>query len=135
MLPDIAIDALKEHRTRQLERRLLQVGNQWKNLDLVFCNLYDSYQNPHRLITLFDKLLKDAGLPDIRFHDLRHSAATKLLSMEVHPKVVQGILGHSNFGITMNLYSHVIPGMQKNALEKWDELRKEGRYDSDNQAT
>lgn len=54
-------------------------------------------------------LLKQAGLPDIRFHDLRHSTATLLLSLGVHPKVVQEILGHSVIGMTLDIYSHVLP--------------------------
>jgi len=61
--------------------------------------------------------LSEAKLPSIRFHDLRHSAATLLLSMGVHPKIVQEILGHSNVGITLNVYSHVLPSMQKDAMD------------------
>ena len=58
------------------------------------------------------------GLPHMRFHDLRHSAATLLLSMGVPMKVVQELLGHSNISITMDTYSHVLPSMQKEAIEK-----------------
>jgi integrase len=61
--------------------------------------------------------LSEAKLPSIRFHDLRHSAATLLLSMGVHPKIVQEILGHSNVNITLNVYSHVLPSMQKGAID------------------
>ena len=63
-------------------------------------------------------LLKKAGLPDIRFHDLRHSAATLLLSAGVHPKVVQEILGHSQISMTLDMYSHVLPTMQLEAINK-----------------
>ena len=56
----------------------------------------------------------------LRFHDLRHSAATLLLSMGVPAKVVQEILGHSTFGTTMNRYSHVLPTMQQEAMDKMD---------------
>ena len=65
----------------------------------------------------FKKLLNEAALPNIRFHDLRHSAATLLLGMGVHPKIAQEILGHSNVGITLNVYSHVLPSMQKDAMD------------------
>ncbi len=58
------------------------------------------------------------SLPRIRFHDMRHSAATLLLSMGVHPKVVQEILGHSNIRMTMDTYSSVLPSMQKDAMTK-----------------
>ena len=71
-------------------------------------------------------LLKKAGLPDIRFHDLRHSAATLLLSVGVHPKVVQEILGHSQISITMDVYSHVLPGMQQDAMSRLNDALKEG---------
>ena len=57
-------------------------------------------------------------MPDIRFHDLRHSAATLLLGMGTHPKVVQEILGHSQISMTMDIYSHVMPSMQKDAMTK-----------------
>ena len=62
--------------------------------------------------------MKKAGLPDIRFHDLRHSSATMLLSVGVHPKVVQEILGHSQISMTMDIYSHVLPTMQQEAIGK-----------------
>ena len=64
----------------------------------------------------FKRLLSEAKLPDVRFHDLRHSAATLLLGMGIHPKIVQEILGHSSIAVTMNVYSHVLPTMQQNAM-------------------
>ena len=67
-------------------------------------------------------LLKAAGLPRIRFHDLRHSAATILLSMGVHPKVVQELLGHSSISMTIDTYSHILPSMQQEAMHKLDDL-------------
>lgn len=67
---------------------------------------------------MFKALLKKANVPDIRFHDLRHSAATLLLGMGTHPKVVQELLGHSQISMTMDIYSHVMPSMQKDAMEK-----------------
>jgi len=66
----------------------------------------------------FRAVLKKAGLPPIRFHDLRHSATMLLLGMGVHPKIVQEILGHSTISMTLNTYSHVLPTMQKEAMEK-----------------
>ena len=68
----------------------------------------------------FQKVLKDADLPHMRFHDLRHSAATILLGMGVNAKVVQELLGHSQIGMTLGTYSHVLPSMHKNAMDKWD---------------
>jgi integrase len=74
---------------------------------------------------MFHKVLKKAGLPDIRFHELRHSAASFLLSMGVHPKVVQEILGHSTISMTLDTYSHVLPSMQQEAMDKMDDFFKE----------
>lgn len=70
----------------------------------------------------FKRLLKEAGLPGIRFHDLRHSAATILLSMGVNVKVIQELLGHSQISMTLGTYSHVLPGMQNEAMDTWDNL-------------
>ena len=61
-------------------------------------------------------------MPDIRFHDLRHTAATLLLQQGVNPKVVQERLGHSDVTLTLNTYSHVMPSMQDDAAEKLDQL-------------
>ena len=66
-------------------------------------------------------MLKKAGLPDIRFHDLRHSAATMLLAMKAHPKVVQELLGHNQISMTMDIYSHVLPTMQEEAMDKMND--------------
>jgi site-specific recombinase XerD len=65
--------------------------------------------NPSKVVDRFKTLLKRAGLLDIRFHDLRHSSATILLSIGVHLKVVQELLGHNQISMTMDIYSHVLP--------------------------
>ena len=74
------------------------------------------------MFTQFKKLLKQAELPDIRFHDLRHSAATLLFSLNIHPKVVQEMLGHSQISITMDIYGHVLPTMQEEAVSKLNDV-------------
>jgi integrase len=71
---------------------------------------------------LLGSLPKKAGLPDIRFHDLRHGAATLLLSLGVHAKVVQEMLGHTQISMTMDIYSHVLPSMQQDAVNRLNEL-------------
>ena len=70
----------------------------------------------------FPRLLEKANLPTIRFHDLRHSTATLLLSLGVHPKVVQELLGHSQISVTLDTYSHVMPDMQREAMAQMDTL-------------
>ena len=67
-------------------------------------------------------LIERAGLPRMRFHDLPHTAATLLLAQGVHPKIVQEMLGHSTISLTLDTYSHVIPGLQAEAAEKMEAL-------------
>ncbi|GAC1350604.1 MAG: hypothetical protein NVSMB27_34660 [Ktedonobacteraceae bacterium] len=66
--------------------------------------------------------MQKASLPHIRFHDLRHSAATLLLSVGVHPKIVQEILGHNQISMTMDVYSHVLPSMQQDAMQRLNKI-------------
>lgn len=73
----------------------------------------------------FKPLLKQAGLPDMRFHDLRHTAATLLLTKGVHPKIVQEMLGHSTISITLDTYSHVLPNLQGEAVRAMDSIFEE----------
>ncbi len=120
-LPLFVLDMLKQHRVIQ-EEVMQKAGIQWQDHDLVFCNQYGSFLRPDRVRKQFQKLLAEAGLPYMRVHDLRHSAATLLISMGVPVKVVQEILGHSNISTTLNIYSHVLPGMQDEAMGKWDHL-------------
>jgi integrase len=68
----------------------------------------------------FEPLLKKAGLPRIRFHDLRHTSATLLLGQGVHPKIVSEMLGHTRISTTLDLYSHVTPTMQREAAAAFD---------------
>jgi integrase len=107
-----AAEALKEHRDRQLEERESLTGI-WRDHDLVFCSTIGTPLNRHNLIPRsFKPLLQKAGLPrTVRFHDLRHTCATLLLSKGVHPKFVQELLGHATISITLDTYSHVLPGM------------------------
>ena len=131
VLPSFVIEKLKLHRDQQLEAQA-QSGDEWEDLGYVFTGLHGGRLNPRYLVKMFDRLLKEAGLPHMRFHDLRHSAATLLLSMDVNAKVVQEILGHSNISMTMDTYSHVLPSMQREAMGKWEnELLSDGEEDED----
>jgi integrase len=123
-LPSFVLDMLERHRASQdeVKQKAQEAGSQWQDHDLVFCNQYGSFLRPDRVRKQFQKLLAEAGLPHMRFHDLRHSAATILLSMGVPVKVVQEILGHSNISTTLNIYAHVLPNMQNEAMGKWDHL-------------
>src|SRR5205814_1410474 len=112
-LPALAVTALREQRTAVIEARLI-AGAVWCDQDLVFPNAVGGpFERQNIQRRSFKPLLKRAGLPDIRFHDLRHSAATLLLSLGEHPKVVQERLGHATIGVTMDIYSHVMPNIQR----------------------
>lgn len=120
-LPPFVVEALKQHRLRQLEAKL-KAGPAWQEHDYVFCTTIGTHLHPDRDARQPLKiLLKQAGLPEIRFHDLRHSSATMLLGMKIHPKIVQEILGHSQISITLDIYSHVLPTMQEEAMNKINE--------------
>jgi integrase len=120
-LPHFVIAMFKEHRAHQLEARL-KAGPAWEDHDIVFCDARGRFLDPNYLHRLFQQFLMEAGLLPMRFHDLRHSAATILLSMGVNPKVIQELLGHSRISVTLDIYSHVLPGMQDEAMGKWDDL-------------
>jgi integrase len=121
LIPQPVIDILKSHRMRQHAERL-KAGSAWQQHDLVFCTNGGKQYWPQTIRHRFYVLLKQAGLPRMHFHDLRHNAATLLASMGVNPKVVQEILGHSGIEMTMNVYTHTLPSMQKEAAEKMKNL-------------
>lgn len=124
-LPQFVVDALLAHRERQAEKRL-KAGDRWKEYDLVFTNRVGGYMShEYYLGKKFKETLKKANLPEMRFHDLRHSAATILLVMGVHPKQAQEILRHSNISTTMNRYSHVLPSMQRKVMDDLDTFFKD----------
>jgi integrase len=123
VLPSVALEALKDHRERQEQVRL-KAGDTWQGRGLVFCDGSGGFFSPDVVLYSFGKLLSEIGLPHMRFHDLRHSAATILLVAGVHPKVVQERLGHSTIAMTLDVYSHVLPSMQQEAAGKIDDLFK-----------
>ncbi len=122
MLTDAAVAALRRHRVSQAQERL-RLGSAWEDGDLVFANeVGGAVEASNLLRRSFRPLLKAAGLPTIRFHDLRHTAATLLLGRGVHPKIVSEMLGHSQIAVTLDTYSHVTPSMQRDATRAMDEV-------------
>ncbi len=121
ILSDIALQALQDQHVLQ-DKMKTKAGERWQEQDLVFTNRSGGFFDPETLVKHFHLLLDKAGLPHIRFHDLRHSAATILLTMGVHPKVVQELLGHSTIAMTMDTYSHLLPSMQKDAAGKMNDV-------------
>jgi integrase len=106
--------ALREHRARQAEERLI-VGPGWQDSGLVFTWGDGRPLHPERFSRWFERLAREAGLPKIRLHDVRHSYVTAALAAGVPAKVVSERLGHANIAITMDTYSHVLPGMDERA--------------------
>jgi integrase len=101
----------------------VQAGPAWEDQNRVFSNTVGGPLEKGNVDRRsFKPLLKRAGLPSIRLHDLRHTAATLLLSLGEHPKVVQERLGHATISVTMDVYSHVMPDMQRHAAAKLDAL-------------
>jgi integrase len=106
-----AIEALETHLERQL-REIGILGDRYEDQGLLFTTSTGGPINPSNLRQRgFARLLQEARLPHIRFHDLRHTCATLLLAQGTHPKYVQELLGHATIAITLDTYSHVIPGM------------------------
>jgi integrase len=122
MLSQIAIDALDRRREAQKHERA-QSHDNWEERDFVFTSRNGKPLYATNIVNRsFPKLLAVAGVPRIRFHDLRHTAATLLLGQGVHPKIVSEMLGHASIGITLDLYSHATPTIQKQATAAFDRL-------------
>lgn len=122
-LPAFLLDVLQQHHTQQIT--LQKATEEWEDRDLVFSNLSGGYLHPNHLGDAFRCLLKEAGLPPMHFHDLRHSAATILLAKGVNIKVIQELLGHSDIAITLRVYGHLMPSMQGDVVETWENLFRE----------
>lgn len=116
-VPTVCLDALRLHRVRQNERRLA-LGPAWQDSDLVFDRGDGRVLHPNVVVRRFLRLASGADLPRIRFHDLRHTAATLMLANGEHPKIVQERLGHSDISMTLNRYSHVTMDMQREAADR-----------------
>jgi integrase len=116
-LDEHTIKVLQDHRQRQRADKQ-SAGDSWDGLnDLVFRTEIGHWIHPDRFSRDFARLASASGLPPIRLHDLRHTHATLALKAGVHPKVVSERLGHATVGITLDLYSHVTPGIARDAAE------------------
>lgn len=122
-LPPQAVKVLKEHRQKQtLERAML--GIPLTDDDLVFSQPDGKALLPDTVSHAWTKLVARAGLKHFRLHDARHTHASLLLKQNVHPKIVQERLGHATISTTLDLYSHVAPGLQEAAAKGFDEMLK-----------
>ena len=115
------LQVLRDHQDRQRTIQLA-AGRKWQDYGMIFSTRIGTPIHPRNLVREFKKLLSDAGLPPIRFHDLRHTAASLMLNNNIPLIVVSRHLGHSRPSITLDKYGHLIPTMHVDAIEKLDEL-------------
>jgi integrase len=122
-LPALVVEELRRHRITQAES-LLRLGVRQSDAMHV-CSRHDGLSwRPDTLTVVFGRLVRTAGLPRVRFHGLRHAHASHLLAANIHPKVVQERLGHASIALTLDLYSHTVPGMQEEAAASADSLMR-----------
>lgn len=120
-LAPMAVATLQRHRKRQAAQRL--AADYWEDHDLIFCNEVGRHIEATNLLRRsWYPLLERAGLPRVRFHDLRHTAASLMLLQGVNVKVVSEMLGHSSVSLTLDVYSHVLPGLQAEAAARMEAL-------------
>lgn len=120
-LPKSVIALLRQHRIQQLQDRLL-AGEQWQDHDLVFCGRIGTPIVPRNFLRERQALLRRAGIPNIRFHDLRHSFVSLMIAAGVPLKVVQELAGHSDPRITQQIYTHVTEDQKREAASIMDTL-------------
>ena len=113
---------LREHKAKQAELRQSLGYPSLSDNDLVFNHYDGSPLLPNSVTHAWVKLVRRCGLHDIRLHDARHTHASLLLKQGVHPKIVQERLGHGSIQITLVTYSHVAPGLQQAAANKFDDI-------------
>jgi integrase len=120
MLPRPVVASLREHRGRQLQERL-RAGAAWEGEkwgELVFCDEIGGPLSGFRVSRRFRKLLALAGLPPMRYHELRHGAASLMAAQGVPARVAMEVLGHAQISTTLNIYTHVAPEVQRDAADR-----------------
>lgn len=117
-IPAETINALKDYHLF-IKKEKLRLGNAYNDLDLIVCTTRGGIVSRNYFRTKFYEVIKKADVPKIKFHDLRHTHASLLLKQGVHPKIVSERLGHTNVSVTLNIYSHVLPNIQEEAVAKF----------------
>ena len=121
-LPAFVVDALRRHKDRQSFEAASTP--RWKDQGLVFPNTYGGPLDPRNALTRFRKTLAAAGLPEQRFHDLLHYAATFMVAKGVPLRVVMDILGHTKMATTTDLYAHVMPAAHRDVADLIDQAMR-----------
>jgi integrase len=116
-IPEDVVETLRHHKAQQAQEILL-LGQAYEDYGLVFCQPNGRPIDPRNFTRDFERLLQQAKLPHIRFHDGRHTFATLMLELGESPKTVQTMLGHSKIGTTLDIYSHVSLDLEKRAAAR-----------------
>jgi integrase len=136
-LPEVAVSTLRAHLALQKQERR-KAGSRWRESGMVFTTGIGTMLDQRNMLRAFygimntpdpndhnpDPQKKRKLLPRLRFHDLRHSAATLLLAQGVHPRYIMDLLGHSSISLTMNTYGHVLQEMRRETARQTDEVFK-----------
>jgi integrase len=120
VLPEFLHPYLERQKESQEQRR--DQSSDWEETGLVIDRADGHAWDPRSFTSTWRAFLIKASLPRVRFHDLRHAHATLMLQQGVHPKIVSERLGHASIGITLDTYSHVLPSMQQDAADAFDEI-------------
>ncbi|MGO9057358.1 MAG: tyrosine recombinase XerC [Candidatus Binataceae bacterium] len=120
-LSESLVAVLRGHKARQAEQRLA-AGSDWQDMGLVFTSRIGTPIEVSNLHRNFKGILREAGLPNIRLHDLRHSAASLLLAQGVHARAIMEQLGHSRISVTMDTYAHIMPAMMREVADKMEAI-------------
>ncbi|NFG22411.1 site-specific integrase [Clostridium botulinum] len=120
-IPNFLVSTLKEYKKKQVKNRL-KLANKYTNNNLVFCDEYGNYLNRDKVTYQYKKLLKESKIKTRKFHDLRHTYATRLFELGEQARTVQELLGHSDVSVTLNTYTHVLDDMKEKAVSKLDNL-------------
>jgi integrase len=133
-LPQVCISALLQQRGLQEQEKRI-AGSKWKESGYVFTSTIGTPLEPRNLHRAFSEIVKAAHLPMVRIHDLRHACASLLLIQGVHPRMVMELLGHSQIGITLNLYSHLTPELRRETANQMDAILSRPKPDATTVAT
>ena len=121
ILPRLAVRALQRHKRDQNARRLA-LGEAWREQGLVFTTGIGTPIEPRNINRRWGQLRVQSGLDSLRLHDLRHGCASFLLAAGIPARAIMDVLGHSEIGVTMNTYAHVLPELRQEAADAIDEL-------------
>lgn len=119
-IPTELLNDLKDHKKKQLQDKLF-AGPKWVETGLVFTTFRGTAIEPGSVPKRFNRAIEKAGLPKMRFHDLRHSCTSLLLAAGVDPRTIMEVLGHSTLKMTMEVYAHVLPSLKENAAQQMNE--------------